>query len=127
MEAKNALHPDAMDTDNVNYERYDNNDQDDGEEEDFGAVHRNSLCNRCGGKGHFHRNCGTPDPRGKGKGNGKDGKGGPLRTGQGQFQVPPSFASTAMRKDTLRRSAGRRKVRRTETGQRTKMTRMVAT
>ena len=24
MEAKNALHPDAMDTDNVNYESYDN-------------------------------------------------------------------------------------------------------
>ena len=62
MEAKNALHPDAMDTDNVNYERYNSNDQDDGDEEDFGAVHRDSLCNRCGGKGHFHSNYGTPDP-----------------------------------------------------------------
>ena len=51
MEAKNALHPDATDTDNVNYESYDNTDQDDGEEEDLGAVHRDSLCNRCGGKG----------------------------------------------------------------------------
>ena len=66
MEAKNPLHPDAMDTDNVNcYESYDNTDQDDGEEEDLGAVHRDSLCNRCGGKGHFARNCGTSDPRGR--------------------------------------------------------------
>ena len=75
MEAKNALHPDAMDTDNVNCESY-NTDEDDAEEDDLGAVHRDSLCNRCGGKSHCARNCGTPDPRGKGKGKGKVGKGG---------------------------------------------------
>ena len=40
MEAKNAVHPDAMDTDNVNCESYDNTDQDDAEEDDLGAVHR---------------------------------------------------------------------------------------
>ena len=39
----------------------------------------------------------------------------------------PSFASTATRKDTLRRSAGRRNVSRTVTGQRTMLTRMLAT
>ena len=39
----------------------------------------------------------------------------------------PSFASTATRKDTLRRSAGRRNVRRTVTGRRTMLTRMLAT
>ena len=69
-----------MDTDHVNYESCDNTDPDDGEEEDLGDVHRDSLCNRCGGKGHFARNCGTPDPRGKGQGKGKDGK--------GEFQGP---------------------------------------
>ena len=128
MEAKNALHPDAMDTDNVNYESYDNTDEDDGDEEDLGAVHRDSLCNRCGGKVHFARNCGTPDPRGNGKVKGKvkDGKGGSQQQAKG---VPgtPSFASTATRKDTLRRSAGRRNVRRTVTGQRTMLTRTLAT
>ena len=39
MEARNTLHPHAMDTDNVNCESYDNTDQDDGEEDDLGAVH----------------------------------------------------------------------------------------
>ena len=79
-----------MDTDNVNCESYDNTDQDDGEEEDLGAVHRDSLCNRCGGKGHFARNCGTPDPRGKGKGKGKgkDGKGGSQQQAKGSSRDP---------------------------------------
>ena len=90
MEAKNALHPDAMDADNVNYESYDNTDQDDGEEEDLGAVHRDSLCNRFGCKGHFARNCGTLDTRGKGKGKdkGKDGKGGSQKHAKGSSRDP---------------------------------------
>ena len=90
MEAKNALHPDAMDIDNVNYESYDNTDQDDGEEEDLGDVHIDSMCNRCGGKGHFARNCGTPDPggKGKGKGKGKDGKGFSQQQAKGSSRDP---------------------------------------
>ena len=69
MEAKNEVHPDGH--------------GDGGEEVDFGAVHRSSLCNRCGGKGHYARNCGTPDLRGKGKGKGKDGKDGSQEQAKG--------------------------------------------
>ena len=88
MEAKNALHPDAMDTDNVNCKSYDDIVQDDGEKEDLDAVHRDSLCNRCGGKGHFARNCGTPDPRGKGKGKGKSGKSDSQQQAKGSSRDP---------------------------------------
>ena len=90
MEAKNALNPDAMDTDNVTYEGGNDGDDDFDEDGDIGAVHKDSVCNRCGGKGHFARYCATPDPRGKGKGKGKgkDGKGGSQQPGKGGFRDP---------------------------------------
>ena len=71
---------------------------------------------RCGGKGHFARNCGTPDPRGKGKGKGKARTARVALNNRPGVPGTPSFASAATRKDTLRRSAGRRNVRRTVTG-----------
>ena len=72
-----------MDTDHVNYESNDNT--------DLGCSQGFVVRNRCGSKGHFARNCGTPDPRGKGKckgKDGKDGKGGSLLQAKGSSRDP---------------------------------------
>ena len=97
MEAKNALHPDA------------------------------TVCNRCGGKGHFARIAGRllPEVRARARARARTAR---VALNNRPRGVPgtPSFASTATRKDTLRRTSGRRNVRRTVTGQRTKLTRVLA-
>ena len=88
MEAKSALHPDGMDTDNVNYDSYSDTDHDDGEKEDTCAVHKDPLSNRCGSNGDFARNCATLDSKRKVKGQAKRQRrqGWRSTTGQGQFQ-----------------------------------------
>jgi hypothetical protein len=52
------------------------------EDVEVDAIYRNSACARCGGLGHWARECGTPKGKGKGKGE-EAGKGGYAKEGKG--------------------------------------------
>ena len=49
-------------------------------EHEVDLVMLGSVCHRCGGKGHFARECGTPPEKGKGKGE-RGAKSGKIRKG----------------------------------------------
>ena len=125
-EAKSALNPDVTDTDRVNSDCDDNTGQDYGEKKDIDAVQRISVCNRCGVRGHFARNCATPNPGARAM----------ARTAKGSMaraalhnkvratSETSSCASVAKRKVIPRRSAGRRNVRGAVTSGRVTWTRL---
>ena len=79
--------PTAMEVDRVQAEEYyyeepswDYNEEEYYEGEDVGIAYVGERCHRCGGAGHYARECGTPAPKGKGKG----GKGGGKAKGKGK-------------------------------------------
>ena len=80
--------PTAMEVDRVQadeyYEEYgwDYGEEDGWCEEEVGISYVGEKCHRCGGTGHYARECGTPMPKGKGKGEG--GKGGGKAKGKGK-------------------------------------------
>lgn len=81
--------PTAMEVDRVQAEEcYEEYGWDYGEEdgwyegEDVGISYVGEKCHRCGGTGHYARECGTPPLKGKGKGEG--GKGGGKAKGKGK-------------------------------------------